>query len=151
RRFLRTADHQEHLGPNAQSGRVRFLDGILTSLPLYQWMPFLKHARPTRRETLAFALLAVVPLIPYLLVLFPSVPRYTSIADFALIEQHVRHVSVGETLLGLKSRYDWHHPGPLFFYCVAPFTVAFGRTSTGLYVGSWALVALGFAWLVALT
>jgi hypothetical protein len=102
-------------------------------------------------ETTLFALAAIIPLVPYLVVLMHGVPRYTTIADFAIIEQHTRHVFSGETLLGLQSRYPWHHPGPLFFYFVAPFTVAFGRASTGLFVGSWVLVALGFAWLVALT
>jgi hypothetical protein len=98
-----------------------------------------------------FALAAVLPLLPYLGVLLRGVPRYNVVADFALIEQYTRHVFTGETLLGLKSRFDWHHPGPLYFYFVAPFEVLFGDSSTGLYLGSWVLVALAVGSFAALT
>lgn len=112
---------------------------------------WLNERRRSRIEIGAFALVAIVPLIPYLVVLLHGVPRYTSIADFAIIEQYARHVFTGETLVGLNSRYSWHHPGPLFFYFVAPFTFAFGKSSTGLFLGSWVLVALAVGTLSAMT
>lgn len=102
-------------------------------------------------EVAAFALLAILPLIPYLVILTRGVPRYVVIADFASIEHDTRHVFAGETLLGLQSRFLWHHPGPLFFYFVAPFTALFGTASTGLFLGTWILMALAVGTVAAMT
>lgn len=118
-------------------------------------LPSLPSLRPhlgaARLEIAALSLLAILPLLPYLDVLMRGVPRYTLLADFAFIEHDTRHVFSGETLLGLQGRFAWHHPGPLFFYFVAPFTSLFGKTSTGLYVGTWVLVALALGSLTAMT
>ncbi len=102
---------------------------------------------PRRLEIAAFVLLAIVPLVPYLAFLLRGVPRFMVFGDFALIEHEIRHVGRGETLLGLGSRFGWSHPGPLFFYFVAPFQWLFGTSSTGLYVGTCALSMLAFGWL----
>ena len=105
-----------------------------------------EEKRASRIELACFALVALLPLVPYLaFLLAEGAPRYTLHADFALIEHEVRHVFLGDTLLGLGSRFHWHHPGPAFFYLCAPFTALFGSSSTGLYVGTWVLAAFSAA------
>lgn len=103
-------------------------------------------------EIVALALLSIVPILPYLThVLDHRVVRFDLGADFALQEYNVRHVWLGETLLGLGSRWKWSHPGPLLFYFIAPFQKAFGSSSTGLYVGTWALSAASVSSIVGAT
>lgn len=98
---------------------------------------------PLRIELLVLGLTAAAPVLPYLFfLLVHGVPRYSLFSDFALIEHEARHVWTGDTLLGLGSRFGWHHPGPLFFYFVAPFIKLFGEASTGLFVGTCVLSML---------
>lgn len=105
----------------------------------------------TRRamELTALVLVAVTPVLPYLLsTLSEGVARFSIAGDFALLEQATRHASRGEALLGPYSRFHWHHPGPMFFYLVAPFQALFDPASTGLFVGTCALNAASAASLV---
>jgi hypothetical protein len=103
-------------------------------------------------EALALALLAALPVVPYLAVILRTgVPRFTLFGDFALLEQATRHAWHLDTFLGPYSRFHWHHPGPLFFYVVAPFSAAFGTTSTGLYVGTCLVNAASAAAMVVST
>lgn len=103
-------------------------------------------SRAFRLELTAFALLALLPLVPYLVFLLDvGAPRYTIFADHALMEHETLHVFQGDTLLGLGSRFRWHHPGPLLFYFCAPFQKLWGSSSTGFYTGTWALAALSAA------
>lgn len=100
-------------------------------------------SRALRLELVCFALVALLPLVPYLtLLLVEGVPRYSVYADLALMEHEIRHVWSGETLLGLGSRFRWHHPGPALFYLCAPFQALWSPTSTGMYVGTWFIAAL---------
>lgn len=100
----------------------------------------------TRIELLVLALVAILPVVPYLAFFIgKGAPRHSVFADFALIEHEARHVWKGETLLGLGSRFGWHHPGPLYSYFIAPFLSLFGSTSSGLYVGTAALTAASVA------
>jgi len=93
-------------------------------------------------EIAALALAAIVPILAHVgFFVGEGMPRYSVTSDFALIEHDARHVWRGETLLGLGSRFGWHHPGPLFFYFVSPFVALFGSPSTGLYAGTWVLSA----------
>lgn len=90
--------------------------------------------RTRRIEALGLALLAALPVVPYLaFVLHSGVPRSGVVGDVALLEQHARHVRGAATLLGLPSRFGWHQPGPLHAWLVAPFL---GATSTGLHVAT---------------
>jgi hypothetical protein len=109
-----------------------------------------RRRRAEHLEILALAIVAIVPILPYLThVLDHRVVRFDLDADFALQEYNVRHVWLGETLLGVSSRWGWSHPGPLLFYFIAPFQRAFGSSSTGLYVGTWALSAISVGTIVA--
>ena len=42
-------------------------------------------------------------------------------------------------LVGPYSRFQWHHPGPLYFYLLAPFYEASGERPSGLSAGALAL------------
>jgi hypothetical protein len=97
-------------------------------------------------------LVAALPVAPYLLTLLGAgVPRFGLFGDVALLEQATRHAWTGGALLGPYSRFHWHHPGPLFFFLVAPFQRAFAPSSTGLYVGTCFVCAASAAALVAST
>lgn len=97
-------------------------------------------------------LVAALPTLPYLLtVVGAGVPRFGLFGDVALLEQATRHAWSGGALLGPYSRFHWHHPGPLFFFVVAPFQRAFAPSSTGLYVGTWLVCAASAAALVTST
>ena len=65
-------------------------------------------------------------------------------SDFALTELYVELASHGQLLVGPSSRFGWHHPGPLYFYALAPLYVLSGRSAVVLYAGAVAinLVAL---------
>jgi hypothetical protein len=66
----------------------------------------------------------------------------TLIGDLAVFDLRVRDVGTAHTpLVGLYSRFGWSHPGPVAFYCAAPFRVLLGPT-----VG---LTAFAAAWNVA--
>lgn len=93
-------------------------------------------------EAIALALLAAVPLIPYLLYLRAHpIPRYAMLGDYAGIELATRYVTSGSTLLGPYSRFGFSHPGPLYFYALAPVYALWGSTSTGIFAGACAINA----------
>jgi hypothetical protein len=59
-----------------------------------------------------------------------------TISDIAVIESYTRMASQGHLLVGAYSRFQWHHPGPLPFYVLAPFYVASGMKNAGLNAGA---------------
>lgn len=56
--------------------------------------------------------------------------------DRALLELSIHDVGVHPVWLGPYSRFHWNHPGPLFFYLVAPLYRLFGTRSTSLNIGA---------------
>ena len=75
----------------------------------------------------------------------------SALSDTAVIESFTLLASQGQLLLGPYSRFQWHHPGPLSFYWMAPFYVLAGSRTTGLNAGALALNlgALAFiAWIL---
>jgi hypothetical protein len=52
--------------------------------------------------------------------------------DVAVIETSIFQALDGRMLLGPYSRFLWHHPGPLYFYLLAPFYAATGYRTAGL-------------------
>jgi len=60
-------------------------------------------------------------------------------SDTAVIESYTLMATQGRLLVGAYSRFQWHHPGPLYFYLLAPFYAASGDKTTGLNAGSAAL------------
>ena len=68
--------------------------------------------------------------------------RYLPVADQALITMHTRDVgSAHSPLVGLYSRGDWSHPGPMEFYLLAPFYRLAGGRAIGVYLGALAINA----------
>lgn len=108
--------------------------------------------RTRRIEASALGVLALLPIVPYLtFILRGGIPRYALIGEIARIEQATRHVWSGDTLVGLRARFPWNHPGPLFFYLSAPFQALGGANSTGLYVATCLVNGAAAAALVATT
>ena len=75
----------------------------------------------------------------------------TPVSDTAVIESYTAYASRGAQLVGPYSRYGWHHPGPLYFYVLAPFYALSGSLTTGLNAGALAVnlaSVLVLAWVV---
>ncbi len=84
----------------------------------------------------ALALVAVPPLVLLVdLLRQPAAPIYLA-GDFGLIELGTREAARGVRLLGPWSRFRWNHPGPAYFYLLAPFYKAAGGRALGLYAGA---------------
>ncbi len=81
---------------------------------------------------------AIVPLVEMTrtLVARPAVVLY---GDQALLALGARRAARFDQLLGPYSRTGFHHPGPILFYLLAPFTHLPGGAGDGLYVGASAL------------
>jgi hypothetical protein len=63
----------------------------------------------------------------------------SSVSDTAVIESYTLYASRAQLLVGPYSRYGWHHPGPLYFYLLAPFYLLSGKLSAGLNAGALAI------------
>jgi hypothetical protein len=88
-------------------------------------------------EALALALLTALPVLAYFVYLFHHpIERFAVSGDYAGLELATRYVPSGRTLLGPYSRFGFSHPGPLYFYVLAPVYALCGSTSTGLFAGA---------------
>ncbi len=70
-------------------------------------------------------------------------------ADIAVIESYTLMATQGTLNLGAYSRFQWHHPGPFYFFLLAPFYAVSGDKTTGLTAGAAAL-ALGCSVLIVM-
>jgi hypothetical protein len=70
-------------------------------------------------------------------------------SDTAVIESYTLMAAHGHLLLGAYSRFQWHHPGPLYFYALAPFYAASGEKTAGLHAGAAALSMASVALIAA--
>ena len=90
--------------------------------------------------------LTLLPLFIAAIVLIVVVRNsYAPSSDHALIEMHVRDVGHHPVLVGLYSRDDWSHPGPMLFYLIAPFYWLTRSSSIGLNLGALAINAASIA------
>src|SRR4051812_38145100 len=83
----------------------------------------------------------------------------TPVSDTAVIESYTLYASRAQLLVGAYSRYGWHHPGPLYFYLLAPVYMLSGSSTPGLSAGAllinvaaivilaWVLVRSAAGWL----
>jgi len=62
--------------------------------------------------------------------------------DTAVLESYVIQASQGRLLVGPYSRFQWHHPGPVYFYALVPFYAAAGQRTTGLSAGAFVINVL---------
>ena len=49
-----------------------------------------------------------------------STPHTYPVGDKALLETYTLHAANGDLRVGAYSRFRWNHPGPVFFYALAP-------------------------------
>jgi hypothetical protein len=107
-----------------------------------------------RRETrlgfvaVAAGVLGVLAIVAYARLAAPIVTD----SDFAVGEVYVELATRAQLLLGPYSRFGWHHPGPLYFYVVAPFYALAGHQAAAIYAVALAvnLVAIAaIAWVTA--
>jgi len=59
--------------------------------------------------------------------------------DTAMIESYTLRAGEGHLLVGPYSRFQWHHPGPLYFYFLSPFYEASGQRTVGLHAAAVAI------------
>lgn len=98
-------------------------------------MPGSERARRASIDVL-LVLLTLVPLWPVVKgVLASPVGRFALQGDYAALEVQTRLVSTGGTLLGPYSRFGFNHPGPLYFYALAPVYWIERGTSTAMFLG----------------
>lgn len=93
-----------------------------------------------RARLFVCAIAAVLPLAPWIFTL-PAKRLGASVieGDMAALGLQVYHAVHGASLLGPYSRFAWHHPGPAYFYWLAPFYAALRYDSMALVLGSLAL------------
>jgi hypothetical protein len=96
------------------------------------------HSHLIDRAMIAgLALCVALPLAVLLVRMLSRLPAATGVlGDPAVIELYTLRATTGDQLLGPYSRFGFHHPGPLAFYCLAPFYLAFGETYAALCVGA---------------
>jgi hypothetical protein len=90
-------------------------------------------------------LLAVSLVVLTLIVLARTTPSVVTKSDIAVTELYVQLATKGALLEGPYSRFEWHHPGPLYFYMQVPFYALSGQRGAGLYVGALAINLLALA------
>jgi hypothetical protein len=61
-------------------------------------------------------------------------PHTYSIGDEALLEIYTLHAANGTLRVGPYSRFAWNHPGPTYFYLLAPSYALSGYREDGLYL-----------------
>jgi hypothetical protein len=96
------------------------------------------HLRFTRPGLASVALLMLIAAAGLVAVARQAQP-VTSVSDTAVIESYTLYASRAQLLVGPYSRYGWHHPGPLYFYLLAPFYVLSGKLAAGLNAGALAI------------
>ena len=62
--------------------------------------------------------------------------NFATIGDTAIIESYTWMAARANLLFGPYSRFQWHHPGPLYFFWLVPFYVASGTRPAGLSLGA---------------
>jgi hypothetical protein len=98
------------------------------------------------------AVLAAAPLVAAAWVARTDAPGLYFWSDEAYIEIAVRHAADLTQTLGPYSRFQFAHPGPLWFYLLAPFYVLGGGTAAALNAGQDllnALTCVAIVWVAA--
>lgn len=92
-------------------------------------------ARWRRVALVMLALLGGLAIVNFALQAAPIITD----SDIAISELYVELATRGRLLVGAYSRFGWHHPGPLYFYAVAPFYALSGHQAAALYATALAL------------
>jgi hypothetical protein len=103
-------------------------------------MSSLGRRGPMQRVALLVSALLALPLVALTLRLAASgMPPFFVDYDMAILELFTRDALRLHQLLGPYSRLGFHHPGPLMFYCLAPFYWLSGESFSGLLLGACAI------------
>ena len=89
-------------------------------------------------------------LLSVLVTSLASTPQTYPVGDKALLETYTLHAAHGSLRVGAYSRFLWNHPGPVYFYALAPLYVLTGGREFSLdwtallinLVSAFAIVAL---------
>lgn len=65
--------------------------------------------------------------------------------DPAILELYTLHAVRGVWYLGPYSQFGWHHPGPSYFYLLAPLYLLSGEKTIALHVGAFAINLLSLS------
>ncbi|HEX8803527.1 MAG TPA: hypothetical protein VF743_05025, partial [Acidimicrobiales bacterium] len=105
---------------------------------------------PRDRRDRWFIAVALLPLVVSAVALVVDVgTTWMPTGDHAGTELYVRDIGRHEVLVGLWSRANWSHPGPLLFYLLAPFYWLTGGASIGLSIGALAVNGASVAGMAA--
>jgi hypothetical protein len=88
-----------------------------------------------RRRALVYAPLAIVAVVGAAKLLSTAATPFATGSDDAVTEMMVRRATSLDLAYGPYSRFGWRHPGPLFFYFLAPFHALLD--TRGLFLGTW--------------
>jgi hypothetical protein len=70
--------------------------------------------------------------------------------DAAMLEIYTRHAAHGVWALGPYSQFGWNHPGPLYFYLLAPLYLLSGEKTLALHVGAFGINLLSVGTVVCM-
>jgi hypothetical protein len=98
------------------------------------------------RRLFAGIAIALICLIVAAIVIARQAQPMAPTGDTAVLESYTRMASEGRLLVGPYSRFQWHHPGPIYFYVLSPFYAASGHHTAGLNA---AAVAINLSLLTA--
>jgi hypothetical protein len=116
--------------------------GLAAALALIAW----RNRRFRRTAGVLAGFVAVLLLAAYA----RSAPAIVAAGDLAAIESATLYATTGEAVLGPYSRFEWNHPGPLYFYLLAPAYLFSGAKTAGIHSGALAInaaAALGLVWM----
>ena len=103
-----------------------------------------------RRRVIWVALGAACVISALLVWIVASPPtEYLPTGDVAVVESYTLHATKGDALLGPYSRFSWNHPGPMYFYALAPIYAASGQRTTAIFVGAAMLNVIALALAIA--
>ena len=101
--------------------------------------PVVKHPcatlAPVNRSRL-WAFILTMAAVAVIVGLARRAAPMTPTSDTAVIETYTTLAASGRLLDGPYSRFQWHHPGPLPFYLLAPVYVLAGRTTVALFASA---------------
>lgn len=91
---------------------------------------------PRRWPPLSLLVILVPALVGAIRLLVAVGRPFDFIGDDAVLEAAIRRVPSGMQALGPYSRYQFHHPGPAYFFFQAPFYWLTGGSARSLFVGA---------------
>jgi hypothetical protein len=93
------------------------------------------------RVPLSLAVLLVPLVVGLVRVLVSLHQPYIHYGDVAVIESAIRDTLGGHQLLGPYSHFGWFHPGPAYFYLVAPLYWVLHENARALFLGAFLINA----------